>query len=135
MKKFILLLVFSIIILINNNGTYSLVNGAYVGYKYKKLGLRAECAEQDGYLASGRNGGGFYLQSTYDLLKKLQLIARFDQFDPDRAASYNLIQEYTVGGNYFFTAQNIKLLFDLVYVNNQLTRNSEKVVLQTQYTF
>ena len=62
----------------------------------------------------------------------LQLIGRFDQFDPNRDASNDLKREYTVGLNWFIKGQALKVVFNYVFCQNQATEDSHKLILATQ---
>ena len=65
----------------------------------------------------------------------MQLFARYDQFDPNVGVLKNLISEYTLGGNYFLSNQNLKLQLNMVYVQDRARKDSERIVVQTQYKF
>ena len=138
------------------------VFGAFGGYKYKKLGLKYEYAMSKGLATqtnnlvagsttitdglgnsipysisniSGRKASGWYTSASYDLTKKLQLLAKFDTYDPNRQTVNNLITEYTIGTNYFLSGNNIKLQINYVYVADQSYNNSQRIVALTQYAF
>ena len=56
----------------------------------------------DGYVSPitglpvGQKASGWYIHNSYNLTDKIQLVARFDQFDPDRTIG-KLRTEYTLG--------------------------------------
>lgn len=109
--------------------------GFYGGYTYKKYSIKGEFALADGYLAVDQKSNGWYINNSYFLTKKLQLEARMDAFNPNQAAHHDWITEYTVGSNYYFLNQNLKLMLDLAYVSNQAASNSQRIMAQTQYQF
>ena len=110
------------------------ISSFYTGYKYKKYGIRGEYAFSNGYTTADQKANGWYIHNSYDLTKKLQLIARYDQFDPNTKTAKDLISEYVLGSSYLL-ADNVKLQLNLVYVNNQAGRNSERAGILTQYKF
>ncbi len=84
---------------------------AALNYKYKKIGLKNEWAYRHGYGAIAANGDvpdakGLFSQVTYDLTKKVQLLAKYDVFNPINKQNCNT--EYTIGTNYFLADNNIK---------------------------
>ncbi|MFH0702618.1 MAG: hypothetical protein V2B14_03655 [bacterium] len=121
---------------LGKNATYSNETaGFYSGYKYKKYAIRGEYAIKDGYTTANRRADGWYVHNSYLLTDKIQLVARFDQFDPNAKVGKDLSNEYTLGGNYFLSNQNLKLQFNLGYVDNQAGKDSERISVLTQYKF
>lgn len=118
----------------HRNENYT-VGGAYVGYSYKKFAVNAEYSIADGY--NGRNfssnrAEGFYTTVSYRLTQKLHILARFDQFDPNRDISGDLRKEYTAGLNYFIKGQALRLILNYVFCENQNTEDSHRIILGTQ---
>lgn len=120
----------------SRNSTSYFVGGAYIGYTYKKFWTRMEYAISD-----GSNGGsgltdkrrqGWYVTLGYRLTKKLELIARYDEFDPDRSVSANNQREYTAGINYYLKGQALKLMLNYVFCQNEASTNSHRIVVGTQ---
>lgn len=112
------------------------VAGAYVGYEYKKLWMRAEYANAD-----GSNGGdgltdkkrqGWYVTLGYHITKKLEAILRYDEFDPDKKISNNNKREYTAGLTYYVKGQALKLFLNYVFCQNQAASDSHKIIVGTQ---
>lgn len=110
--------------------------GAYVGYEYKKLWMRAEYAN-----ANGSNGGdglttkkrqGWYATIGYHITKKLEAILRYDEFDPDKTLANNNQKEYTAGINYYVKGQALKLILNYVYCQNQNKADSHRIIVGTQ---
>ncbi len=110
--------------------------GAYVSYKYKKFKADFEIANGDGY--NGRMGAaniharGYYTTIYYDLTKKLQLVARFDDFIPNCRDSNHHTREYTAGVNYFIKGQALKLILNYTLREDSIAGNSHKIMIGTQ---
>ena len=109
--------------------------GAALGYKYKKLGLKSEWAFRHGYGSLGTNAKGMFAETTYDLTPKIQLLAKYDIFNPNQLIKQNSNTEYTLGTNYFFAGSNIKLQLDAIAVSNQTGKDSKRLMVLTQYAF
>ena len=111
------------------------VLSAYAGYKYKKYAIRGELASASGYNLASRKADGWYVHNTYDLTKKIQLVARLDQFDPNSKIAKDDIYEYTLGSNYYLSGQNLKMQLNLVHIDNKSGQDSQRIGVQTQYKF
>lgn len=112
------------------------VGGAYVGYEYKKFWTRMEYAVSD-----GSNGGsglttkrreGWYVTLGYHLTKKLEILARYDEFDPDKTIGKNNQREYTAGINYYIKGQALKLILNYIYCQNQAKADSHRILTGIQ---
>ncbi len=112
------------------------MTGAYAGYEYKKFWTKFEYAK-----ANGSNGGsgltnrsseGLYVTAAYRLTKKIELLARYDQFDPDKLKANNNQREYTLGTNYYVKGQALKLIFNYIYCQNDAHPDSHRLMLGTQ---
>lgn len=112
------------------------VGTVYVGYKHKKLWTNFEASIADGYngsVALSKNkAGGFAYTAGWKFIPQLQLIARYDQFDPNRNTSNDLQREYTVGINWFIKGQALKFVLNYVFCQNQSLKDSQKIILGTQ---
>lgn len=110
--------------------------GAYASYRYKRFKADFEFAQGNG--ANGRAGltkthsNGFYTSAYYDITKKLQLTARFDQFTPDTNDSGHKTREYTAGFNYFIKGQALKLILNYVFREDSIAGNSHRIIIGTQ---
>lgn len=110
--------------------------GAYVSYKYKRFKVDFECANGDGY--NGRMGAakvharGYYTTLYYDLTKKLQLVARFDDFIPNCHDSSHHTREYSTGLNFFIKGQALKLMLNYIFREDSIAGNSHKIMIGTQ---
>lgn len=111
------------------------VGGAYVGWTYKDFMINAEYSIADGYNArvfSTDKADGFYTTIGYKLTPKLQLVARYDQFDPNRDINGDIRREYSAGINYFVIGQGMRILLNYVFCDNQDLEDSHRIILGTQ---
>ena len=114
------------------------VAGAYVGYEYKKFFANFEWANADGYNggSSGRqsrdHSTGFYTTIGYRITPKLQVLARYDEFDPDKHIRGNKKREYSFGINYFIKGQALRLTLNYIFCQNDVARDSHRIMLGTQ---
>ena len=110
--------------------------GAYIGYRYKKFKVDFEIANGNG--SNGRVGPttahsrGYYTTLYYDLTKKIQLVARFDDFIPNSHNSSHHTREYSAGINYFIKGQALKLMLNYVFREDSIAGNSNKIIIGTQ---
>lgn len=118
------------------HGTSYYLTGVYAGYDYKKFWSKFEYAR-----ANGSNGGsgltdnrsqGLFVTLGYHLTKKLEILARYDQFDPDRSIRNNNQKEFTLGTNYYLKGQALKLIFNYVYCQNDNKVDSHRLMMGTQ---
>lgn len=118
----------------HNKTTYT-VGSFYVGYKYKRLWTNFEYGIADGYngtRVSTDKAQGFNYTIGYKIHPRLQLIARYDQFDPNRDIPHNIRREYSAGINYFIKGQAIRLILNYVFCDNQNAADSHRIILGTQ---
>ncbi len=118
----------------HNKTTYT-VGSFYVGYKYKRLWTNFEYGIADGYngtRVSTDKALGFNYTVGYKIHPRVQLIARYDQFDPNRDIPNNIRREYSAGINYFIKGQAIRLILNYVFCDNQNTTDSHRIILGTQ---
>jgi len=113
------------------------VASTHLGYYYKKFAFDFEYANADGYngfqmQATDKKAAGFYASASYRITPKLQVLACYDQFDPDKNVSSNMKRAYTFGINYFIKGQGLKLMFNYAFCQNQAERNSHAIMLGTQ---
>jgi len=88
-----------------------------------------------GYTAQSQIARGMFTEATYDLTQKLQLVAKYDIFDPNQRFKKDDLREYTLGTNYFFAGNNIKLQVNATAVQNQIAKDSKRLMVLTQYVF
>ena len=114
------------------------VTGAYVGYEYKKFFANFEWANADGSNGgssghqSTKHSNGFYTTIGYRITPKLQILARYDQFDPDKRVKHNNKREYSFGINYFIKGQALRLVLNYAFCQNDAAKNSHRIMLGTQ---
>lgn len=117
------------------NVTNYTVGSLYVAYKYKKLWTNFEYGIADGYNGSAvstNKAMGFNGTIGYKIVPQLQIIARYDFFDPNRDVNHNNRQEYTAGINYFIKGQALRLILNYVFCQNQATQDSHRIIFATQ---
>ncbi len=113
------------------------VTGAYVGYEYKKFSADFEWAHASGYNgpsghSSDKHAEGFYTTLKYRITPKLQILARYDEFDPDKNIGNNHKREYSAGINYFIKGQALRLILNYVFCQNDAGKDSHKIIIGTQ---
>ncbi len=112
------------------------VTGAYIGYEYKKFMAEFEWANANGYNGSygfsRKHASGFYTTIGYMLTKKLQILACYDQFDPDKTISNNNKREYTFGLNYFVKGQALRFILNYAFCQRDNASDSHKIMLGAQ---
>lgn len=112
------------------------VVGAFLSYKYKKVALECEYAASHGSNGlSGlttNNGQGVYTTLSYNLTKKLQILARYDVFNADTSKSHNRDTEYTAGLNYYVKGSALKFMLNYVFCQSDYKPNSNRIILGTQ---
>ncbi len=111
------------------------VVGTYLGYDYKKAHAKLEYMHADGYngnSCSNKEAGGFHSTIVYDLTKKIQLVGRYDIFDPNEKVAKNNITEYTAGINYLASKQ-LKFLLNYVRQNKQNGPDSNMFLFVTRF--
>lgn len=118
-----------------HNKTDYAVGSFYAGYKYKKLWTNFEYAIADGYNGfhvSTDEAYGFNYTIGYKIVPQVQLIARYDFFDPNTDIGNNNRKEYTAGINYFIKGQTLRLILNYVYCQNDATPDSHRIIFATQ---
>ena len=113
------------------------VVGAHVQYEYKRFMANFEWAQANGYngtagYSTTNHASGFYTTIAYMLTKKLQILARYDEFDPNREIANNNKREYSVGLNYYVKGQGLKFILNYVFCQNDATKDSHRIMLGTQ---
>lgn len=113
------------------------VAGAYASYEYKKFMANFEWADADGYNGysghiSDKHASGFYTTLAYRITPKLQVLARYDEYDPDKHIKNNNRREYSLGLNYFIKGPGLKLILNYVFCQNDSAKDSHRIILGTQ---
>ena len=112
------------------------VAGGYIRYNYKKFGVDFEISNADGY--NGRRGPsqneayGYYTTLYYNLTNKVQLLARYDEFTPNKDHSSYRTREYVTGLNYFIKGQALKLMLNYIFREDSAAGNSHRILIGTQ---
>jgi phosphate-selective porin OprO and OprP len=111
-----------------------------VSYQYERLKLQSEYLfqKQAQTAAADKKSNGWYLLGTYDLTKgssNLQLVAKVEQFDPDKGVAANRLDVTTLGINYFFNKYT-KIMANYRFKNEQaLEINNDEFLTQLQVKF
>lgn len=118
-----------------NDLSYTVL-GAYASYEYKNLYANFEWGKADGYNGSkgisSNKAEGFYTTLGYRITPKLQAVARYDQYEPDKENSKEMKREYSCGFNYFIKGQALKVMLNYVFCQNDIARDSHRIILGTQ---
>lgn len=114
------------------------VAGLYAGYEYRRFSANIEYSHADGSNGTynrQNKADGLYGTVAYFVHPKVQLLARYDVFDPNINKHHDKSEEYTLGVNYFLKGEKIKLVANYVFKNCENTINSNKFLLMTQVLF
>ena len=118
------------------NNTNYFISGAYVGYEYKKFFADFEWSSANGYNSSKaittKHADGFYTTVGYKLTPKLHILARYDEFRPDKNFSDDKRREYTAGLNWYIKGQGLKVMLNYVFCQNDKYKDSHRIILGTQ---
>jgi len=118
-----------------NDSSYT-VAGGFASYEYKKFKMDFEMSDADGYNGahgiSTNHARGYYSSVYCRLNNKLQLLARYDAFQPNVDVSSKNITEYVCGINYFIKGQALRLILNYVYRQNDFGKDSHRIILGTQ---
>lgn len=118
-----------------NNIDYT-VSGLYAGYEYKKFAANFEYLYADGYNGAKKltsdKADGFYTTLGYKITPKLQAVARYDQYTPNRELKADIRREYSAGLNYFIKGQALKVMLNYVFCQNDMKKDSHRIILGTQ---
>lgn len=120
----------------SNSINYNVI-GAYASYEYKNLYANFEYGKADGYNGakglSSNKAEGFYTTLGYKITPKIQLVTRYDQYKPNLDYSSDVRKEYSAGINYFIKGQAVKMMLNYVYCQNELSDDSHRIILGTQF--
>lgn len=114
------------------------VLGGYLGYEYKKFSANLEYSHADGSNGTyynRNNAEGYYGTVAYFVHPKVQVLGRYDFFDPNKEIRNNNSKEYTLGVNYYIKGEKIKLVANYIFHQNDMTQDSNKFLLMTQLLF
>ena len=108
-----------------------------MGYEYKNFTANFEWADANGYNGysgdvSKDHASGFYTTLGYKITPKLQILARYDEFDPNKDIKGNRKREYSLGLNWFIKGQGLRLIFNYVFCQNDSARDSHRLMVGTQ---
>lgn len=112
------------------------VSGVYAGYEYKRFWAKFEYMHGNGSNAlagpTTTKSSGLFATVAYKLTPKLEILARYDSYDPNEQIKHNYSREYTAGLTYFLKGQALRLMVNYVYCQHQDTRDSHQILVGTQ---
>lgn len=120
----------------NSNSHYAVGTGA-VSYEYKRLRAITEFG-----MADGSNGAlgyspyksrGINTTLAYRLTPRIQVLGRYDQFDPNTEKSNDMRREYTAGLNYFIKGQALKLMLNYTLYSLENGTYGSRIFTGTQF--
>ena len=113
-------------------GVYS----SAISYEYKKFLMNFEYAYANGSNSKfyvGEKQQGFFTTVGWNFTPKLQLLGRFDQFDPNNSSTNDIKREYTVGLNYVVYKQRPRFMLNYVFSQDEKTDiNKNAIYFVTQ---
>lgn len=119
----------------HNNINYC-VAGFSADYEYKKIIANFEYLAANGYngakTLSANHSDGFYTTLGYNLTPKIQVLGRYDHYVPNKLSPNDIRREYSAGLNYFIKGQALKLMLNYVFCQNDLQKDSHRIILGTQ---
>lgn len=111
-----------------------------LAYRYERLKLQGEYLSQtlDKVAGGEKKSDGWYVLGVYDLMKKdhpqLQLVAKYEEYDPDTDVSDNKQDITTVGLNYFFN-KAVKVMVNYRIKNETPKVKNDQFLVQFQLKF
>ena len=112
------------------------VSSSYLNYEYKRLQANVEYANADG--SNGSSGfttnksDGVFATALYRLTPRIQLLGRWDTFDPNKNKSGDRRTEYTAGLNYFIKGKAMKLMVNYVFYQIENGTYGTQILAGTQ---
>lgn len=99
--------------------------------------LRARFKPLDRIPFASFDSAGWYAQGAYFVVPKtLQAVVRYDTFDPNLLLPANTTSTWTLGGNWFLKADDIKLQFDyLISDIDGVPAKNKKLIVRLQTIF
>lgn len=112
------------------------IAGAHANYEYKKIFADFEWGKADGYngakTLTSTKAEGFNTTLGYKLTPKIHLLTRYDQYTPNLAYSKDVRREYSAGVNYYIKGQALKVMLNYVFCQNDVLKDSHRIILGTQ---
>lgn len=75
---------------------------------------------------------GWYITLGYKITKKIEAVARYDEFDPDKSTRHDHRREYSAGINYYLKGQALKLVMNYIFCQNDNKPNSHRILIGAQ---
>src|SRR5574344_142076 len=121
---------------VGNAESHYTVENAYIDYEYKRWKATLEYGNADA--SNGSTGfnfnqsEGFNGTIAYRVTPKLQILGRYDQFDPNKNKANDIRREYTAGINYFLKEQTVKLMVDCTFYSIENGTYGTQLFIGTQ---
>lgn len=112
-----------------NDGRDFAVAGTAISWNYKKWLAMCEYSNANGSNGSKYNkkeSQGVYGTLGYNITDKLQVVGRYDVFDPDKIKPNDLKTQYTAGLNYYVLGQKLKFSLNYMYEQNEAAMHNDK---------
>jgi phosphate-selective porin OprO/OprP len=98
--------------------------------------LRARFEPVSRFPRTRQEADGWYAQAAfYAIPKKLQLVAKYDTFDPRRQVAGDDTQTMTFGANYLVKGDDIKIQVDYLHTDSTRLPKQNKVIARLQVIF
>jgi len=119
------------------NSTDFTVASSAIRYNKEKFWAIAEYQHADGSNGGSgltdRKGYGYNLTLAYRLTKKLEILARYDDFDKNKSIKNNNSKEYTAGLNWYILGQTARVMLNYIFCENEAKSDSHRILLGTQF--
>ena len=73
-----------------------------------------------------------YTSVYYRITPKIELLARYDTFQPNLGVSNQSIKEYVMGMNYYLKGQGLRFMVNYIFRQNAFDKDSHRIIIGTQ---
>lgn len=119
-----------------HNNIHYFLSGVYLGYEYKRFWTKFEYMDSNGSNSQvgpcSLRASGWFGTIGYKITPKLEFIARYDSFDPNKNVHNDRTNEYTAGLTYYLKGQALRLMLNYVYCQNESIKDSHRIIVGTQ---
>ena len=119
-----------------HNNIHYFLSGVYLGYEYKRFWTKFEYMDSNGSNSqvgpSTLRANGWFGTMGYKITPKLEVVARYDSYDPNKNVKNDRTNEYTAGLTYYLKGQALRLMLNYVYCQNQTIKDSHRIIVGTQ---
>lgn len=113
-----------------DGGEYTVL-GVGSSWEYKKWLAMAEFADangSNGVLYNPNESYGFNTTLGYYITDKVQLLGRYDIFDPNKSKPDDMKKQYTAGLNYYVLGNRLKFSLNYMFEENEAVKNDKSSV-------